>query len=353
MNQGTRGDFLTKKLFRKILKEGTYDLNPRPHYEDVYTNAQYDKQNNRIIIDKKRIKLKENQKVVSENNGKIVVHTPAHTISINNPGLLQYDLSKGETPFITLRPIAVKASIAEILWIYQKQSTDLVVFDELLGKRTWDDSKDVSENKINNWWKDWALKDSKGNYLLNEAGHPYIGSTYGEIVKKYNLVESKLQQMKENPDSRYHIISLWQYEEFQKPHGLKPCAFMTMWNIRHGKDKKDYLDLKLIQRSSDFGTAGCINQVQYVVLQILFARHLGIEPGVFTWDVTNVQIYDRHIKQVKEMLKREPIDCNPKIVINSKSTNFFDVKLEDIKIEGLPTKEIKEKNPQLEFPLGI
>ena len=39
---------------------------------------------------------------------------------------------------ITLRPIATKATIAEIMWIYQKESNDLVEFDELLGRNTWD-----------------------------------------------------------------------------------------------------------------------------------------------------------------------------------------------------------------------
>lgn len=353
--KGTKGDYYTKKLLRKIIDDpkSSKDINPRPHYIDSYVGAEYDEERRVLILkDGEELKLEDNQEI-KKFSRRIDVLTPAHTISINNPGLIQYDLSKGESPMITLRPIAVGASIAEILWIYQKESTDLVEFDELLGKRTWDDSKPASENEINNWWKDWALTDSEGNYLLNEKGHPYIGSTYGEIVRKYKLVETKLKEMKDNPDSRYHIISLWQYEMFEHPHGLKPCAFQTMWNIRHGSDGQDYLDMKLVQRSSDFATAGCINQIQYTVLLILFARHLGIEPGVFTWDPSNIQIYDRHIKQVEEILKREPVECNPKIVIKSKSTNFYDVKPEDIKIVDLPRAEIKELNPQLKFPLGI
>ena len=53
------------------------------------------------------------------------------------------------------------------------------------------------------------------------------------------------------------------------------------------------------------------------------------------------------------MLKREPIDCNPRIVVNSESTNFYDVLPGDIKLVDIPREEIKEKNPQLFFPLGI
>ena len=53
------------------------------------------------------------------------------------------------------------------------------------------------------------------------------------------------------------------------------------------------------------------------------------------------------------MLNRTPIDCNPKIVLNPDVDNFFDFQVSDVKIEGYPRALIKEKNPQLKFPLGI
>jgi len=344
----TKGDYYTKEIFKKILDKGCLDLNPRPHYEDKYEGATYNADTNTIITNNNEIIELQSNQTVSEQDGKVVVCTPAHTYSINSGVECSYDLSKGESPFITLRPIAVDTSIAEILWIYQKESNDLVEFDELLGKNTWD-----IDGKINNWWEEWALKDENGNYILNEKGHPHIGSTYGESIRKHKLVKKRLKEMKENPDGRRHIISLWQDDDFELPHGLKPCAFMTIWNIRHEKDGKDYLDMTLIQRSSDFATAGCINQVQYTVLLMLFARHLKLIPGIFTWKPINVQIYDRHIEQVHEMLKRETVDCEPSIYLNPDVTDFYDFTLKDIEVQGYPKTLIKEKNPQLNFPLGI
>ena len=58
-------------------------------------------------------------------------------------------------------------------------------------------------------------------------------------------------------------------------------------------------------------------------------------------------------KQAEELLRREPIDCEPHIVINEAKTNFYDMTPEDIKIEGYPRALIKEKNPQMKFDLGI
>ena len=348
MTNGTKGDMYTKEILQKILDEGCLDKNPRPHYEDVYKGAVYDRDKNIITTkDGKVIELQANQ-TVKKKKGNVVLWTPAHAYSVNSGVECSYDLSKGESPFVTLRPIAVEASIAEILWIYQKESNDLVEFDELLGKNTWD-----KDGKINNWWEEWALRDEDGNYILNEKGHPHIGSTYGEVIRKHKLVEKRLKEMKENPDGRRHIISMWQDDDYDLPHGLKPCAFMTIWNVRHGRDGIDYLDMTLVQRSSDFATAGCINQVQYTTLLLLFARHLGLTPGVFTWKPVNVQIYDRHVEQAKELLRREPVDCQPEIWLNPDVTDFYDFTMKDIEVRGYPRKKIKEKNPQLTFPLGI
>lgn len=282
----TKGDIYTKEIIERILKEGSWDKNPRPKYSDG---------------------------------------TPAYTLSVNH-GMCTYDLNKGETPLITLRPIAIKSSIGELLWIYQKESNDIKLLKEKYG---------VS------WWNEWDI------------GNGTIGSVYGETVRRHNLVKNLINGLKNDPDGRRHIICLWQEDDFLDKHGLKPCAFMTQWNIRHDKNGNDYLDMCLTQRSSDFLTAGCINQVQYVVFQYMIAKHLGIKPGRFTWFYNNIQIYDRHLAQAKEMLERESVDCNPKIVLNEDKNNFYDFEVADVKIVDYPRELIKTKNPNMKFDIGI
>ena len=346
---GTKGDMYTKQIMDKILQEGCLDHDPRPHYEDFYEGATYDGKTNELILcDGKRKKICDSEKVIKKENG-YEVWTPAHTISVNQGIECTYDLSKGESPMITLRPIAVKASIAEILWIYQKESNDLVLFDELLGRKTWDEDK-----KINNWWIDWAIKDNEGKYILNKAGHPTIGACYGETVSRRMMLKQEvIEAIRNNPDGRRNITCLWQQDDFNEKHGLKPCAFLTVWNVRHDWDGKDYLDMTMVQRSSDFATAGCINQVQYAALQIMVARELNLIPGTFTWKPINVQLYDRHIDQAIEMLNREPINCKAEITLDKEIKEFEDITPDNIKIKDYPREKIKEKNPQLKFKLGI
>ncbi len=346
---GTKGDMYTKVIMDQILEEGCLDENPRPHYEDFYEKAKYDEKKKVITLENgEKIKVGKKDQVFEKENG-VELWVPAHTISVNNGIECTYDLSKGESPMTTLRPIATKASIAEILWIYQKESNDLVLFDQLLGKCTWEE-----DHKINNWWNDWALRDKKGNYLLNKEGHPTIGACYGETVNRRHMLKDEvIKAIKNNPDGRRNITCLWQQDDFNEPHGLKPCAFLTIWNVRHDWDGKDYLDMTMVQRSSDFATAGCINQVQYATLLKMVARDLKLIPGVFTWRPINVQLYDRHIDQAIEMLNREPVTCKAEIVCKEGIKNFEDFTPADITIEDYPRDVIKEKNPQLKFPLGI
>lgn len=283
---GTKGDIYTKEIIKRILDEGCLDKNPRPKYLDG---------------------------------------TPAHTLSINH-GMCTYDLTKGESPLITLRPMAIKSAIGELLWIYQDESNDL----------------NLLKDKYNiTWWDAWDI------------GNRTIGACYGETIKRHHLMKELLDDIKNNPDGRRHIINMWQNEDFKDPHGLKPCAYQTVWNVRHSQDGIDYLDMCLFQRSSDFLTAGAINQVQYLIFLYLVARHTNYTPGRFTWFYNNIQIYDRHLEQAQEILKRTPIKCEPKIWLNPQKKNFYDFNVDDIKIEDYPKKLIKEKNPQLKFELGI
>lgn len=282
----TKGDYYTKEILQRILDEGCLDVNPRPHYADG---------------------------------------TPAHTLSFNH-GMCTYDLTKNESPLITLRPIAIKSAVGELLWIYQDASNDLNLLRDKYGVT---------------WWDEWDIGDRT------------IGTVYGETVRRRDSVRNLLYGLENNPDGRRHMINLWQEDDFKERHGLKPCAFLTQWNVRHGRDGIDYLDMCLTQRSSDFCTAGCINQVQYLVFQHLVARHLELTPGIFTWFYNNIQIYDRHIEQAKELINREGVDCNPEIWLNPEKQNFYDFTPEDVEVRGYPKKLIKEKNPQMKFEIGI
>ena len=278
----TKADTIFKEYIRKIMEEGVWSEQARPKYKDGRTA-----------------------------NSKYITGA-----------FMEFDLAKGEFPITTLRPIAIKSAIKEMLWIYQDQSNRL----------------DVLEEKYNvHYWNDWEVGDSQT-----------IGQRYGAVVKKHDITNKILKQLEANPWNRRNIISLWDYDAFEETDGLLPCAFQTMFDVRR-VDGEIYLDATLTQRSNDMLVAHHINAMQYVALQMMIAKHFGWKVGKFFYFINNLHIYDNQFEQAEELLRREPSDCRPHLVLNvPDGTNFFDIKPEDFELVDYdPVK------PQLKFDLAI
>ena len=242
--------------------------------------------------------------------------TPSHTKFLNNV-IFNYDISKGEYPILTLRPLAWKSAIKEVLWIYQQQTSNLSVLRDKYNIKWWD------------WWN---------------IGNDTIGRRYGATVAKYDLVNKLLKGLKEQPYTRRHIIDMYQYADFEETDGLHPCAYSTTWNVRG-----EYLDLILNQRSSDFCVAWGINIFQYFALQLMVAKAVGLKPGILTHVIGNVHIYDRHIEQANELVNRLPVSGKePKLLLNTDETNFYNFTLEDFELI-----DFEAAGPQLKFEMAI
>ena len=278
----TKADIVFKEYIRKIMEEGVWSEQARPKYKDGRTA-----------------------------NSKYITGA-----------FMEFDLAKGEFPITTLRPIAIKSAIKEMLWIYQDQSNSL----------------DVLEEKYNvHYWNDWEVGDSRT-----------IGQRYGAVVKKHDITNKILKQLEANPWNRRNIISLWDYDAFEESEGLLPCAFQTMFDVRR-VEGEIYLDATLTQRSNDMLVAHHINAMQYVALQMMIAKHFGWKVGKFFYFINNLHIYDNQFEQAEELLCREATNCQPRLVLNvPDGTNFFDIKPEDFELVDYdPVK------PQLKFDLAI
>lgn len=276
-----RADLIHKNFIEEILEDGTWDENPRPRYDS---------------------------------DGE-----PAYSKFITQVWE-KYDISKGELPITTLRPISIDKSIKEILWIYQDQTSQLSVLKDKYGIH---------------WWDSWGLSDGT------------IGHRYGATVSKYDLMNNLLEGLKKDPFSRRHIINLWQEKDFQETKGLPPCAFQTQWSVRRVNDEL-FLDLTLTQRSSDYLVAGHINMMQYVALQMMVAHDCGMKVGKFARQTQNLHIYCRHQEQAKEILSREPSEKQPRLILNAEGKSFYEIEASDFElIDYEPVK------PQLKFDLGI
>ena len=231
----------------------------------------------------------------------------------------KYDLSEGEFPFTTLRNTAIKTGIKEILWIYQMQSNSL---------------KDARELGID-WWEQWNIGDDT------------IGHRYGYVVKKYDLMNKLLEGLKNRPFDRGHIIDLFQYKEMEETAGLRPCAYSTLFAVREVNGEL-FLDMTLLQRSSDYLMANYINKMQYVAFQMMIASHLGYSLGYFSHFVNNLHVYDRHHEAANEILSKTPLDTQPTLKLKC-NKSFYDFTVDDFIIEG--TTGIQKLTNKLEIAI--
>lgn len=229
---------------------------------------------------------------------------------------------RGVVPIISLRKIAWKSAIKEILWIYSDRSNDV---DYLKDKY-----------KVN-YWDSWK----------NEDGN--LGKAYGyQIAKKFvspetkkltNQIDRLIEQLRNNPLNRRLIMSLYDVDDLSDM-TLIPCAFLTMWTVTG-----DYLNMTLIQRSGDFLAAaapGGINAFQYYVLLRMVAQVTGYKAGEFVHFIQNAHVYKRHIPIVCDIMKNEyDKNLKPNLIINPSVKEFKDFKIDDFTLNDYKPNDKK------------
>jgi thymidylate synthase len=227
--------------------------------------------------------------------------------------VMYFDLSK-ELPILTTKKIAFKSAVLELLWIFQQQSNDV----------TWLKNKNV------HIWDEWEMNDGT------------IGESYGYIVKKYNQIDKLITTLKNNSQDRRMMINLWQIPHLEKA-PLHPCCFLTMWDVTD-----DRLNCMLVQRSGDIPLGVPFNMLQYSVLVHLIAQVTNFKPGIFTHVINNAHIYENQVEGMKTQLTRKnKIYPSPKLILNKNIKNFYDFKIEDIKLIDY------KSHPKIDFPISV
>jgi len=227
--------------------------------------------------------------------------TSAHTL--RTFGMVnRYDLSK-EFPALTLRRLAFKSCIEEILWIWQKKSNNV----NELKTRIWDS---------------WA--DENGS--IGKAYGYQLGIKHKYAEGEFDQVDRVLFDLKNNPSSRRILTSIYNYQDLHAM-GLYPCAYSMTFNVQNGR-----LNAILNQRSQDFLTANNWNVGQYSILVHMFAQVSGLEAGEFVHVISDAHIYDRHVPLVEEIIKKEPRTA-PVLKINPDVKDFYQFTVDDFALE--------------------
>jgi thymidylate synthase len=171
----------------------------------------------------------------------------------------------------------------------------------------------------------------------------------GYVFRKQLYVDQiadVIDKLRNNPDDRRIIISAWNVADLDEMQ-LPPChSFIQFWSVPlEGSDKRQ-LRCHLYQRSADVGLGVPFNIVQYSILTHMIAKvtnHIATE---FVWTGGDVHIYNNHIEQLSEQIKRTMFP-SPTIKFEREIESIDDFTYEDFVIEGY------DCHPTIKMPVAV
>jgi thymidylate synthase len=172
-------------------------------------------------------------------------------------------------------------------------------------------------------WNEWAKEDGELGPIYGYQWRSWPDYSGGHIDQVLQVIES----IKNNPDSRRHIVSAWnvgQIDEMQLP----PCHILFQFYVANGR-----LSCQLYQRSADIFLGVPFNIASYALLTMMVAQVCGLKPGDFVHTLGDSHIYCNHIEQVKLQISREPRPL-PVMKINPSIRNIDEFSFEDFELTG-------------------
>ena len=222
-------------------------------------------------------------------------------------------------PLLTTKKLHLRSIIHELLW-FLKGDTNIGY---------------LNENKVS-IWDEWA--DEKGN----------LGRVYGAQWTDWrkpdggavNQIAQVIRSIKENPDSRRHLVCAWNPGEIHLM-ALPPCHALFQFYVADGK-----LSCQLYQRSADLFLGVPFNIASYALLTMMIAKITNLQAYEFVHTFGDLHLYANHLEQAKLQLEREPRP-SPRMRIVGNQREITDFKYEDF--------ELSEYNPHpaIKAPISV
>jgi thymidylate synthase len=208
---------------------------------------------------------------------------------------MRFNLAEG-FPLVTTKKLHLKSIIYELIWFLQG-STNV---------------KYLQDNGVR-IWNEWAKEDGELGPVYGYQWRSWPDYHGGHI----DQISQVLDSIKNNPDSRRHIVSAWNVGALNDMQ-LPPCHLLFQFYVADGK-----LSCMLYQRSADLFLGVPFNIASYALLTMMVAQVTGLELGDFVHTLGDVHIYKNHINQVKEQIAREPRPL-PVMTIDPSVKSLFD-----------------------------
>ena len=222
-------------------------------------------------------------------------------------------------PLLTTKKLHLRSIIYELLW-FLKGDTNI---------------KYLNENRVS-IWDEWA--DDKGN-LGRVYGAQWTDWTNSQS-ESFNQIASVVESLKNNPNSRRHIVCAWNPGEINQM-ALPPCHALFQFYVANGK-----LSCQLYQRSADLFLGVPFNIASYALLTQMIAQVCNLEAHEFVHTFGDLHLYKNHLDQANEQLSRTPRE-QPIMRINPEVKDLNAFKYEDFSLENY------NPHPTIKAPISV
>ena len=231
---------------------------------------------------------------------------------------MRFNLEDG-FPLLTTKKLHTRSIIHELLWFLQGDTN----------------IRYLKENGVS-IWDEWA--DANGD----------LGPVYGKQWRRWETPDGRtidqiarlIDGLKNNPDSRRHIVSAWNPGEIDGM-ALPPCHALFQFYVANGR-----LSCQLYQRSADIFLGVPFNIASYALLLMMVAQVCGYRAGDFVWTGGDCHLYSNHLEQAKEQLSRET-RALPTLRINPEVKDLLAFRFEDFALEGY------DPHPHIKAPVAV
>lgn len=230
----------------------------------------------------------------------------------------RYDLSKG-FPLLTTKKVYWKGVLEELYWFMSGQTNIKYLVDRNVNIWT-DYPYKIYQGKME---KEKKAPISKEDFIEKIKSSPSFAKKWGELPRIYgemwrhwptrtkgrtiDQLKWVMQEVKDDPDAKNLIVNSWNPEYlYTMATNEDASRFPICHNMYQVSRRGNKLSLQLYQRSADVFLGVPFNIASYALLTMILAHIMGLEPGEFVHTFGDVHIYENHIPQVKEQLKRKP-----------------------------------------------
>ena len=183
------------------------------------------------------------------------------------------------------------------------------VFEELRWFLSGDTNEATLRAKGVDIWKEWADAEHTTRFG-REAGD--LGPIYGYLWRSFgghypardgvDQIARLIETIEKNPNSRRLIVTGWD-PRVADCVDLPPCHTLFQCKV----EREKILHCQLYQRSADAFLGVPFNISSYALLTHMIAHVCELDAGEFIHTFGDLHIYRNHLKQVEELLSREPL----------------------------------------------